>query len=83
MSNGNFTNGSVVFRVWSDGSGDIIAKFQYMPDAQRYAEQRASEDDGTSAAAFIAFCDFDCDMRSYRVVPIDQRAKLPAKDAAS
>jgi hypothetical protein len=66
-NNGNFHNGALVFRVWKDGSGEIIAKFQYLTDAERYADQRAKGDDGTSAVAFVAVCEFNCYMRSYKV----------------
>ena len=39
MSTGNFTNGSLVFRIWRlDGSCDLLAKFQYRSDAELFAQ---------------------------------------------
>jgi hypothetical protein len=65
---GNFHNGSLVFRVFSDGSCELMAKFQYLPDAERYARSRASGDDGTCSVGFIAVCDYSCSAHIYPVV---------------
>jgi len=39
MSNGNFTHGSLVFRIWRfDGGCEVLAKFQYRNDAECFAQ---------------------------------------------
>lgn len=42
-----FTNGSIVAKVFPDGSGDITAKFAYLSDAKRFADMCAKEDGRT------------------------------------
>ena len=38
------TNGSSVSRIYSDGSGDLLAVFQYDGDARDFAEQQVEQD---------------------------------------
>lgn len=40
----NFTNGAMVFRLWPDGSGEVIAKFQYRSHAEAFAKSMATSD---------------------------------------
>ena len=40
----NFTNGAMVFRVWPDGSGEVMAKFQYKSHAELFAKAIAEKD---------------------------------------
>ena len=67
----NFTNGSLVFRVWGfDGGGEIIAKFQYYPDARAFAEMLATNDrehrpEDSKKWFYLAVCDNENDMRAY------------------
>lgn len=39
-----FINGSSVSRVYSDGTGELVAAFQYECDAVKFAEQKIAED---------------------------------------
>lgn len=63
MSNGNFINGSLVFRIWRfDGGCDLLAKFQYRSDAERFAQLLVEIDDqrGTNkdrAHFYLAVCE--------------------------
>ena len=66
----NFTNGALVFRVWNfDGSGEIIAKFQYFPDAKSFAEMLAKSDrekrPDSSGWFYLAVCEAENEMKSY------------------
>ena len=56
MSKGNFPNGALVSKIWRDGSGECIAKFQYFTDAVEWAEQKskAPKDGGLM---YVATCD--------------------------
>lgn len=56
MSAQRFTNGSWVFRIWhSDGSGEVLAEFQYFDDAKKWAEHKAAADTTGSYASYLAF----------------------------
>lgn len=50
MANGNFTNGSLVFRIWRfDGGCDLLGKFQYRSDAEAFAQMCMDRDTGSGA----------------------------------
>ncbi len=63
MSNGNFTNGSLVFRIWRfDGGCEILAKFQYRNDAEYFAQLCVDRDTANGANKdntffYLAVCD--------------------------
>lgn len=67
----NFTNGSLVFRLWSfDGSGETVAKFQYFSDAKTFAEAKASEDrekqpDHAKGYFYLAVCEAENEMKAF------------------
>lgn len=73
MSNGNFTNGSLVMRVWRfDGGGEILAKFQYFGDAVSFAEMKLEQDKEREANKdcsyfYMAVCDYEC--KTQAVIP--------------
>lgn len=69
MAGSNFPNGSLVMRIWRfDGSGDMIAKFQYFSDALSFAEAAAKKIAGDQDYFYLAVCDhenaFKCFFRS-------------------
>lgn len=51
-----FPNGAVVSRVWSDGSSELLAAFQYMRHAVAFAR---SADLFVSGAVIICTCTCD------------------------
>ena len=59
----NFTNGALVFRLWTfDGSGEIIAKFQYFSHAKGFARKMAEDDRVTKPGSakeyfYLAVCE--------------------------
>lgn len=63
----NFANGSLVFRIWHfDGSGEVLAKFQYFSDAKAFAERRAAEETREDISVFyLAACEAECEVASY------------------
>ncbi len=71
MSNGNFPNGSLVMRVWRfDGSGEILAKFQYFFDAELYCKAKMAWDTENKANRenqffYLAVCDYECKFRAF------------------
>ena len=65
----NFTNGALVFRVWPDGSGEIMAKFQYMGDAESYASFKCVDDAkvrNDCTHFYLAVCESENKMKAYR-----------------
>lgn len=71
MSNGNFTNGSLAMRVWRfDGTGEVLAKFQYFSDAELYCNARMADDKERGANKdraffYLAVCDYECKFRAF------------------
>jgi hypothetical protein len=66
----SFTNGALVFRVWPDGSGELMAKFQYKAHAESFAKSMAQgdaaqRDDCTHL--YVAVCDAENFMKGYQV----------------
>lgn len=62
----NFTNGSLVFRIWRfDGSGEVLAKFQYFKDAERFCESYVKSVDLSKDWFLLAVCDAECIVRSF------------------
>lgn len=60
MSGSNFPNGSLVMRVWQfDGSGEMVAKFQYFSDALNFAESMATKIPSDSHYFYLAVCDYE------------------------
>lgn len=54
-----FTKGSVVVKVFPDGSGEVTAKFVYRRDALKFAEMCAREDGRTCREPnwlYLALC---------------------------
>lgn len=73
MANGNFTNGSLVMRVWRfDGSGEILAKFQYFDSAELFCRAQIEQDKERGANKernwfYLAVCDYECKFRAFDV----------------
>jgi hypothetical protein len=69
MSNGNFTNGSLVMRVWQfDGCSELLAKFQYFGDAQDFAKTMAAKaygSDNENKYFYLAVCDYECKTQAF------------------
>lgn len=68
MAGSNFTNGSLVMRIWRfDGSGDMIAEFQYFSDALSFAKASAEKLSSGQDVFYLAVCDdenkFQCFFR--------------------
>jgi len=63
MSNTNFTNGALVFRVWRfDGGCEILAKFQYRSDAEDFVQMLVNRDSARGANSdnrsfYLAVCE--------------------------
>lgn len=75
----NFTNGALVFRVYPDGSGEILAKFQYMGDAQSFASFKCVDDAkirNDCAHFYLAVCEAENQMKAYR--PSFVKTDLPS-----
>ena len=66
----NFTNGSLVMRLWNfDGTGEVIAKFQYFGDAKDFAAMKAradAEQEKCDDWFYVAVCDDQCDMQAFK-----------------
>lgn len=77
--NKNFTNGALVFRVWHfDGSGELLAKFQYAHHAESFAQAMASDDQqkrpgDASKYFYLAACEAECSVKSFWPVPRDPK----------
>lgn len=73
MSNGNFTNGSMVMKIWRfDGTSEIIAKFQYLSDAEFFAQKKleADQSDGRNTDRswfYLVICDYECKAKAFDV----------------
>lgn len=71
MSNGNFTNGSLVMRIWRyDGSNDVLAKFQYFSDAELFCKTMLDRDKENGANKdnswfYLAVCDYECKAKAF------------------
>ena len=62
----NFTNGSLVFRIWRfDGSGEVLAKFQYIGDAKIFAKAYVDQSDKSKEWFLLVVCDADCEVQTY------------------
>ncbi|CDM57644.1 hypothetical protein LPB79_13040 [Rhizobium sp. T136] len=67
----NFTSGALVMMIWRfDGSSELIAKFQYMRDAQMFCEAKLADDENRGANKeggwfYLAVCESDCEARAY------------------
>ena len=76
----NFTNGSLVMRVWNfDGSGEMIAKFQYFSDAKKFAEMQAAATPDDCNYFYLAVCDSECDFKAYFSAGVSARMKAAEK----
>ena len=68
--NRNFTSGSLVMRLWNfDGTGEVIAKFQYFDDAKDFAAMKARADAKQEKCDdwfYVAVCDDECDMQAFK-----------------
>lgn len=66
---GNFTNGSLVMRVWRfDGAADLLAKFQNWGDAATFAKLKAASDEANNKDYFyLAVCDNECKTQGFGV----------------
>jgi hypothetical protein len=75
----NFTNGAIVFRLWRfDGSGEVLAKFQYMSDATDFAKMKANEDaekrpKDSEGWFYLAACEAENEARAFS-------PKLPSEE---
>ena len=68
----NFTNGALVFKIWrGDGSGEVLAKFQYMQDAKRWAEFYTQNADKSNSWFLTAVCESECEVATYLPVALD------------
>lgn len=63
----NFTNGSLVFRMWKDGSGEVLAKFQYFSMAKDWAKSEANRPDG-NGMYYVAVCDAENKFQAYQTL---------------
>lgn len=62
----NFTNGALVFKIWrSDGSGEVIAKFQYMLHAKDWAKFYTSNADKSNDWFLTVVCESECEVQTY------------------
>lgn len=68
MSAINIPNATYVHRLYSDGSGDLLAAFQYSGDAKDFAErQLASDADrGFLEAQYVSFHAYDGALQVFR-----------------
>lgn len=79
MSNGNFTNGSLVLRLWRfGGSSEVVGKFQYWGDAVRFCKASLADDAARGANKdrswfYLAVCDYECKAQAFD--PIDEKAE--------
>lgn len=70
MNNGNFTNGSLVMRIWRfDGGVELLGKFQYFQDAVNFGEMKLKHDEERGANKdfsyfFLAVCDSECEAQA-------------------
>jgi hypothetical protein len=73
MSNGNFTNCSLVMRIWRFYGGvEIVAKFQYFVDAVAFGEMLLTRDkeyetNKEFAYFYMAVCDYEC--KAQAIIP--------------
>lgn len=75
MSNGNFTNGSLVMRVWKfDGDSELVAKFQYWGDACDFADAYAAKHPGEDKWFMLAVCDNELRAKAFMPAPIPDHA---------
>lgn len=66
----NFTNGALVFRVWPDGSGEVLAKFQYRSHAESFAKSMAIGDAAQRndcTHSYLAVCEAENSLRGFKV----------------
>ncbi len=79
MSSNNFTNGALVFRIWQfDGTGELLAKFQYRGHAEAFAQSMASDDQQkrpgeASKYFYLAACENECSVKSFWPIPRDPK----------
>lgn len=73
MSRGNFTNGSLVLRIWRfDGSSELTAKFQYLSDAVLFCEAKVAQEAERGANKdrswfYLAVCEDECKAQAFDV----------------
>ena len=48
-----FKNGAVVSRAFDDGSGELLASFQYFPDAVTWAKSKSEKDEESDMGSII------------------------------
>jgi hypothetical protein len=66
----NFTNGSLVLRVWRfDGESELIAKFAYYDHAKSFAESMFNQDTerkaDLSSYFYLAVCEYECEAKAF------------------
>jgi hypothetical protein len=61
----DFKNGSRVMRIWPDGSGEIIASFQYYINAVEWAKKQADKEDHKKNILYVAVCDYENRLDGY------------------
>ncbi len=62
----NFVNGALVFKIWRrDGSGEVIAKFQYTMHAKHWAEFYASGCDKSNEWFLVVVCESECEVQTH------------------
>lgn len=67
----NFTNGSLVMRLWRfDGTGEVVAKTQYWDHAKVFAEAMVAQDRERGANKdgqwfYLAVCDSECEVKAF------------------
>lgn len=60
MAGSNFPNGSLVMRIWRfDGTGEMLAKFQYFSDALSFAKWSAERASADQDIFYLAICDHE------------------------
>lgn len=73
MSNGNFSSGALVLRIWRfDGSSELIAKFQYWGDALVFAgamfdRDKANGSNKDRSWFYLAVCEYECKAQAFDV----------------
>ncbi|MFA6180471.1 MAG: hypothetical protein WC696_12735, partial [Candidatus Methylopumilus sp.] len=66
-------------RVWTDGSGEVIAKFQYMLDAESFAAAKAAKDAETKPDCshfYLAVCEAENALQAFRPSTVTSQEPL-------
>lgn len=62
----NFTNGTLVFKIWrADGSGEVVAKFQYLTHAKDWAKHYTENADKSNDWFYVVVCEYECEVATY------------------